>query len=96
MWIETLFRDWQSSGFHLDQTGVEAADRFHRLLIVLALAYLLFLSVGRWVVKRSYRRLIDDGHARAWHYSLFQLGIGWMIYCQSNGYSMPVILSLYP
>ncbi|MDP9313751.1 MAG: transposase [Chloroflexota bacterium] len=96
MWIETLFRDWQSSGFHLDQTGLESAERFHRLLIVLAIAYLLFLSMGRWVVKRSYRRLIDDGASRTWHYSLFQLGVGWMIYCQSNNYSMPVILSLYP
>ncbi|MDP9314684.1 MAG: transposase [Chloroflexota bacterium] len=96
MWIETLFRDWQSSGFHLDQTGLESQDRFNRLLIILAVAYLLFLSVGRWVVKRSYRRLIDDGVPRAWHYSLFQLGVGWMIYCQSNGYAMPIILSLYP
>jgi hypothetical protein len=96
MWIETLFRDWQSSGFHLDQTGLVSHDRFDRLLIVLALAYLLFLSVGRWVVKRSYRRLIDDGVPRAWHYSLFQLGVGWLIYCQSNGHSIPVILSLYP
>ncbi len=96
MWIETLFRDWQSSGFHLDQTGIVAFHRFERLLIVLALAYLLFLSIGRWVVKRSYRRLIDDGPPLAWHYSLFQLGVGWLIYCQSNGYSMPVILSLYP
>ncbi len=96
MWIETLFRDWQSSVFHLDQTGLESTSRFHRLLIVLAITYVLFLSVGRWVVKRSYRRLIDDGVPRAWHYSLFQLGVGWMIYCQSNGYAMPVILSLYP
>ena len=95
MWIETLFRDWQSSGFHLDQTGLVSPERFDRLLIILALAYLLFLSIGRWVVKRSYRRLVDDGHPRAWHYSLFQLGVGWMIYCQSNQYSMPVILSLY-
>lgn len=83
MWIETLFRDWQSSGFHLDQTGLVSPERFDRLLIVLALAYLLFLSIGRWVVKRSYRRLIDDGHPRAWHYSLFQLGVGSMIYCQT-------------
>lgn len=95
MWIETLFRDWQSSGFHLDQTVLESTERFHRLLIVLTITYLLFLSVGRWVVKRSYRRLIDDGVPRAWHYSLFQIGVGWMIYCQSNGYTAPVILSLY-
>lgn len=96
MWIETLFRDWQSGGFHLDQTGLTSPDRFNRLLIVLAVAYLLFLSVGRWVVKRGYRRLIDDGTSRVWHYSLFQLGIGWLIYCHSQGYTMPVILSLSP
>ena len=48
MWIETLFRDWQSSGFHLDQTGRVAPERFDRLLISLALAYLLCLSIGRW------------------------------------------------
>ena len=96
MWIETLFRDWQSFGFHLDQTGVVSPERFARLLIVLALAYLLFLSVGRWVVKRSYRRLIDDGRPRAWHYSLFQLGVGWFVHCQCQNKPMPVILSLYP
>lgn len=74
MWIATLFRDWHSSGFHLDQTGLVACDCFARLLIVLALAYLRFLSVGRWVVKRSYRRLMDHGPLRAWHYRLFQVG----------------------
>lgn len=96
MWIETLFRDWQSFGFHLDQTGLVSYARFERLLLVLALAYLLFLSVGRWVVKRGFRRLIDDGAPRAWHYSLFQLGVGWLIYCQAQNKLMPVILSLYP
>lgn len=96
MWIETLFRDWQSFGFHLDQTGVVSPERFARLLIVLALAYLLFLSVGRWVVKRSYRQRIDDGLPRAWHYSLFQLGVGWFVHCQCQNKPMPVILSLYP
>jgi len=96
MWIETLFRDWQSGGFHLDASGVFDPQRFTRLILALALAYVLFLSVGRWVVKRGYRELIDDGTPRQWHYSLFQLGIGWFIYCQVRNLSMPVMFSLYP
>jgi hypothetical protein len=96
MWIETLFRDWQSSGFHLDESGVFDPGRFTRLVLILALAYVLFLSIGRWVVKRGYRELIDDGTPRQWHYSLFQLGIGWLIYCQVQSQSIPVIFSLYP
>jgi len=34
-------------------------------------------SWGANVVKKGYRRLIDDGAAQTWHYSLFQLGVGW-------------------
>jgi hypothetical protein len=95
MWIETLFRDWQSGGFHLDESGVLDPFRFTRLLVALALAYILFLSVGNWVVKRGYRELIDDGTSRKWHYSLFQLGIGWLVYCQVQEQTMPVFWSLY-
>ena len=34
-------------------------------------------SWGAHVVKKGYRRLFDDGTAQTWHYSLFQLGVGW-------------------
>ena len=95
MWIETVFRDWQSGGFHLDQTGIEDGDRMARLLIVLALAYLWLVSLGRWVVKRGYRRRIDDGSAREWHFSLFQLGVGWMERLHSFTQPVPVLLYLY-
>ena len=83
MWIETVFRDWQSGGFHLDRSGVMDRNRFARLLLPLAIAYLWLVSLGRWVVKRGYRRLIDDGTVRRWHYSLFQLGVGWKERLQS-------------
>ena len=95
MWIETVFRDWQSGGFHLDQTGIEARERLTRLLIVLALAYLWLVSIGRWVVKRGYRRLLDDGTARNWHFSLFQLGVGWLERRHSYTLPLPVLLYLY-
>ncbi|MDW8326743.1 MAG: transposase [Anaerolineales bacterium] len=74
--IETVFRDWRSGGFHLDQSGLTDTCRVDRLLMVLAIAYPWLVSVGRWVVKRGYRRMIDDGSARHWHFSLFQLGVG--------------------
>lgn len=95
MWIETLFRDWKSSGFGLNTTGLQDADRLNALLIPLVIAYVWFVSVGRWVVKRSARRLIDDGTPDAWHYSLFQLGVGWLERCRGRSQPMPVILYLY-
>ena len=95
MWIETVFRDWQSGGFHLDQCGMEDRTRVVRLLIVLALGYLWLISVGRWVVKKGYRKLIDDGSRRSWHFSLFQLGVGWMERLHSFTLPLPLILSVY-
>ncbi len=95
MWIETGFRDWQSGGFHLDRSGLTDRARFERLLLPLVIAYLWLVSIGRWVVKRGYRRLIDDGAARSWHYSLFQLGVGWMERMHSYMKALPVLLYIY-
>ncbi len=95
MWIETGFRDWQSGGFHLDQTGIVDRERLARLLIPVLIAYIWVVSIGRWVVKRGYRRLIDHGTARAWRYSLFQLGVGWLERLHSYHRVPPVILYLY-
>jgi hypothetical protein len=38
LWIETLFRDWQSGGFHLDRCGLTDRDRLAGLLLPLAIA----------------------------------------------------------
>jgi hypothetical protein len=78
MWIETLFRDWQSGGFGLERTRIGTTRQLERLLLVLALAYVWLVSVGRWVVKRGYRRLVDAGTPRCWKTSLFQLGKSWL------------------
>src|SRR5690242_9396500 len=77
MWIETVFRDWQSGGFQLDKSGISDRGRLERLLLPLVIAYLWLVALGRWVVKRGYRLLVDDGPARSWKYSLFQIGVGW-------------------
>ena len=95
MWIETVFRDWQSGGFHLDQSGISERERFARLLLPLVIAYLWLVAVGRWVVKRGYRSLVDDGAARSWKYSLFQIGVAWKERLASYTQAIPVVLKLY-
>jgi len=95
MWIETVFRDWQSGGFHLDKSGITDRHRFERLLVPLVIAYLWLVAVGRWVVKRGYRSLVDDGGARSWKYSLFQIGVAWKERLGSFTQALPVILVLY-
>jgi Transposase DDE domain len=95
MWIETVFRDWQSGGFHLERCGITDRERVARRLLPLAIAYLWLISLGRWVVKRGYRRLIDDGDTQTWHYSLFQLGVGWKERLSSYTQAIPVLLLLY-
>lgn len=95
MWIETVFRDWQSSGFGLDKSGIVDAVRFERLLLPLVLAYVWLVSIGRWVVKRGYRKRIDAGSSTQWQYSLFQLGVGWKEHLGSFTRALPTLFSLY-
>jgi hypothetical protein len=95
MWIETVFRDWQSGGFHLDDSGVTDRARFARLLLPMVIAYLWLIAVGRWVVKRGYRKLVDDGPAHSWKYSLFQIGVAWKERMSSYTQAIPVLLVLY-
>lgn len=95
MWIERVFGDWQSAGFHLEQSGITDHERMARLLLVLAIAYLWLVSIGRWLVKRGYRRRIDDRSAGEWHFSLFQLGVGWLERLHSYSRPLPILLYLY-
>ena len=77
MWIETMFRDWQSGGFELGKTGITKHERFDRLIVLVCLVYLWFVSIGRWIVKRGYRALLDAGASDAWQQSLFSLAVAW-------------------
>jgi hypothetical protein len=95
MWIETLFRDWQSGGFGLERTRIGTTRRLERLLLVLALAYVLIVSIGRWVVKRGYRRLVDVGAPRAWKSSLFHIGVSWLERRCHNLQPPPIVWYIY-
>lgn len=93
--IETMVRDWQSGGFELGKTAITDRDRFHRLIILVCLIYLWFVSVGRWIVKRGYRHLLDAGPADAWQRSLFTLAIAWQNRCRTFDQAMAVFWLMY-
>lgn len=77
MWIETMFRDWQSGGFDLGKTSITNRERFARLILLVCLVYVWFVSIGRWLVKRGYRALLDGGASDEWQQSLFSLAVAW-------------------
>jgi len=95
MWIETMFRDWQSGGFALGTSAITDHERFHRLVLLVCLVYLWFLSIGRWLVKRGYRTLLDAGPSRCWQLSLFTLAVAWQNRLRTFDQSMPVFWYIY-
>jgi hypothetical protein len=73
MWIEESFRDEKSQGFDWEGSRVRVVAHAERLLAVVALAMLLVVSLGSWLIKRGYRHEYDPRRQR--RLSVFQLGL---------------------
>jgi hypothetical protein len=56
---EPMFRDYKSSGWHIDLSGLQHDDRIDALLVVLSFNYLWASSLGRWLCKVRRRHEID-------------------------------------
>lgn len=84
MSIEQSFRDDQSSGFDMEHTRLQHAERLERLLLALAIATLWCHELGEQVLAagESARRQIDPGPTR--ELSVFQLGLRWLARCLST------------
>lgn len=95
MWIETMFRDWQSGAFELGASAISNTERFARLILLVCIVYVWFVSVGRWLVKRGYRALVDAGPSHAWHLSLFTLAVAWQNRVRSFEQPMPIRFFVY-
>ena len=75
-WCEQSFRDEKSSGFRWEQSHVRDARRALKVVLVMALATLLSISLGTWLVKSGRRRDLDPHRTR--RLSFFQLGLRWL------------------
>jgi hypothetical protein len=76
MRCEESFRDDKSSGWQWQQSRVHDPTHASRLLLLMALASLLALEIGRRLVKGGYRRMLDAHTIR--RLSDFQLGQRWI------------------
>jgi hypothetical protein len=75
-WCEQSFRDEKSSGFQWNASHVREPTRVLRLVLVMALATLLLISLGTWLIKSGQRHVLDPHRIR--RLSLFQLGLRWL------------------
>ena len=90
-WCEQMHRDEKSQGFNWQRSLVREPSHACRLLLAMALATLLAICTGTWVLKRGLRRVLESTRQRK--LSLFQLGLRWL----TGGTELPpCTLYLYP
>lgn len=56
---EPMFRDYKSSGWHLDYSCLQDPEQTETLLVVLSINYLWATITGRWLCKAGLRHLVD-------------------------------------
>jgi hypothetical protein len=93
-WTEELFRDEKSQGFRWGQSRVNDPAHAQRLLLVMALATVLALSLGTWLVKHGRRRQLESRRRRRLSY--FQLGLRWLQHGILQDQVVPCQLYLSP
>ena len=93
-WTEELFRDEKSSGFHWEQSHVTDPAHAGRLVLLIALATYLALSLGSRVIKAGLRRLLESTRQRM--LSLFQVGLRFLMFCVTHDRPLPKNLSPVP
>jgi hypothetical protein len=75
---ECFYRDYKSSGWQLDLSGIENPKRLDSLITRLSVNYLWCVCLGRWLVKTGQRGQMDTHRHR--HFSYFRLGWDWLIH----------------
>jgi hypothetical protein len=87
--IEETFLDEKSGGFQLESTEVASPEALERLMLIMALATVHFLSTGLFVVRAKLRRWVDTH----WDRGLSYFKIGWRWLRQQHRRHWPVFPS---
>src|SRR5512135_1548492 len=93
-WTEELFKDEKSSGFHWEQSHVTDPTHAARLVLLMALASYLALSLGSRVIQAGLRRLLESSRQRM--LGLFQIGLRFLRFCLTHDRPLPKDLSPVP
>lgn len=94
MWIEEMFGDKKGKGFDLEATHIRDAARLKRLVLGVCIAFVYFITLGSWVVKRGLRYLIDKKSRRDKSY--FRLGLDWFKQHSRFGHPLRLHFKPYP
>jgi hypothetical protein len=94
VWTEELFRDEKSQGFHWELSHVTDPAHAARLVLLIALATYLALTLGSRVIQAGLRRWLESTRQRM--LSLFTIGMRWMMFCLTHERSLPNNLSPVP
>jgi hypothetical protein len=77
-WCEESHRDEKSHGLNWQRSRVNNPAHAQRLVLLMALAMLLCITLGAAAIKRGLRRLFEPRQRRM--LSVFQLGLRWLDY----------------
>lgn len=92
MWIEEMYGDMKGHGFDLESTHLRDRRRIERLILGVCIAFVWLIALGSWVVKNSFRHLIDHKSRRDKSY--FRLGWDWVERCMRL--ELPIRLHFRP
>jgi len=91
--IETLFKDIKSNSFQLHKSHLDDPEKFDRLLIVISLAYLWIIWLGKLVMESN--QLMKWIHrSDRCDLSLFSLGLRYLSQLITNGLRFPEFINL--
>jgi Transposase DDE domain len=94
MWIDELFGDLKGHGVDLEHTHLVQIARLSRLVLLVALFYLLLIGLGARQLKAGHRYLVDRRHRR--DLSLFQIGWRLLQRWLTNAQPLPPLRLLVP
>lgn len=93
MWTEEMYGDMKGHGFDLEATHLDDAGRISRLVLAVAIAFVWFITLGSWVVKRGLRHFVDVKSRRDKSY--FRIGWDWIERCIRLEQPVPIHFKPY-
>jgi Transposase DDE domain len=95
VWQEEAFRDLKSGGWQWQRSHVWQPEHAQRLVLALAVAYVLVLSLGTAVIRAgsSLKKQVTRG--RATRYGVLRLGMRYLAYLFSAGKPVPIPITFF-
>lgn len=93
MWIEEMYGDWKGHGFDLEATHLDDPDRLTRLVLAVCITFVWLITLGSYVVKRGWRKIVDVKSRRDKSY--FRIGWDWVERARRLGDPLPLHFKPY-